>query len=125
MDINEFYEYIAALRVESGMTERGFNTKAGLSGSYLGSMKIQGNYPSLETLEVICETLDMSMSDFFAGMEKQSPKAAKLTSTCTKLFSNLEEDEVSFFIRFISRLTPDDLHALIAFLKEMDGIAKE
>lgn len=89
---------IRELREEKGWTTNRLANQCGLSQSFLRSVELGEKGISVDNLALICQTLQVSLSEFFACMEpEQSPKDA------------LAEE--------IQRLTPAQRQALAAFLQ--------
>lgn len=89
---------IQELRKANGWTTNRLANQCGLSQSFLRSVELGEKGISVDNLALICQTLQVSLSEFFACMEpEQGPKDA------------LAEE--------IQRLTPAQRQALAAFLQ--------
>lgn len=94
-------ERIAYFRTSKGLTVNRLATLSGISQSYLRDIEIGKNHnPTIELLECLCETLDISLKDFF------DPDST--TKIC--------DDPL---IREIYQLTPTQKKTLEVFLKSM------
>lgn len=56
---------IKSLRVKKGLTVNGLAIKSGISQSFLREIELGNKKPTVETLSVLCDTLDISLKDFF------------------------------------------------------------
>ena len=57
---------IQQLRSEKGMSANKLATEAGLSQSYIRKIEMKESAPTVESLELICNALHISLADFFA-----------------------------------------------------------
>lgn len=93
MDIGERIRYFRTL---SGYSVNKLANKAGISQSYLREIEIGGKNPTVQILQDICDTLGVSLKDFFD--EENLP---------TNIDPLMEQ---------IGRLSPKQKKALLAFL---------
>ncbi|MHC1695862.1 MAG: helix-turn-helix domain-containing protein [Eubacteriales bacterium] len=56
---------IKSLREKKGLTVNGLAIKSGISQSFLREIELGNKKPTVETLSVLCDTLDISLKDFF------------------------------------------------------------
>lgn len=97
-------ERIAYFRTAKGLTVNRLATLSGISQSYLRDIEIGKNHnPTIELLECLCETLGISLKDFFD----------------TDSGATVSEDPL---IREIYQLTPPQRDHLAAFLRSMRSI---
>ena len=98
MDIN-IGERIAYFRTSKGFTVNYLANKSGISQSYLREIEM-GRYsnPSVDVLDVLCNTLGISLKEFF--------------DTNTEL-QNIDDS----LLKEISQLTPEQREYLKLFLK--------
>lgn len=87
---------IKELRIKSGYSQNALAEKAGVSQTHLRRIELEQADVTVGYLQLICDALGISISDFF--------------------FSE-QEDELS---SVISRLTPKQKGLLIDFLKSLD-----
>ena len=58
-------ERLKLFRTRKGFTINKLANMAGLSQSHLRDIELENKNPSVETLYIICQTLDISLKDFF------------------------------------------------------------
>lgn len=91
---------IRELREQKNYTLNKLANHAGVSQSYLRDVELENKNPTIAFLSLICQSLDISLRDFFS-----------------------EESETDFLndpiIKTIYRLTPEQKDALQLFLKTM------
>ena len=56
---------IKSLREKKGLTVNGLAIKSGISQSFLREIELGNKKPTVETLSVLCDTLDIALKDFF------------------------------------------------------------
>lgn len=102
MEIN-IGERIAHFRSAKGFTVNHLANKAGISQSYLREIEM-GRYsnPSVDILDVLCDTLGISLKEFF--------------DTNTEI-----QDMNDSLLKEISRLTPEQREYLRLFLKSIQN----
>ena len=66
MDVVDIHNRIKSLAEERGLSLYELARKSGLALSSLYNMFERGTMPKIETLEKICDGMNVSMSDFFA-----------------------------------------------------------
>lgn len=94
-------ERITFFRSKKGLTVNRLATLSGISQSYLRDIEIGKNRnPTIELLECLCETLGISLKDFFD----------------TDSIHNIQEDPL---VQEIYQLTPAQRKSLEVFLKSM------
>lgn len=89
---------IKSLRESRGWTTNRLANQCGLSQSFLRSVELGEKGISVENLTIICDTLQLSLSEFFADTDK------------TVTLSDLLTEE-------LQRLTPRQRQALVDFLQ--------
>lgn len=94
MDIGQ---QIAQFRREKGWTTNRLANNSGLSQSFLRSVEMGEKGISVENLQLLCDTLGISMKQFFDFPEE-------------------DDSECEAILRQIERLTPEQRKALSAFL---------
>ncbi|MHC1694074.1 MAG: helix-turn-helix domain-containing protein [Eubacteriales bacterium] len=90
---------ITFLREKKGLTVNKLANLSGISQSFLREIELGNKKPTVETLSLLCDTLSVSLKDFF-----DSESYTKVTD---------ELDEVLF------RLTPEQRKYLADFVKSM------
>jgi len=79
-------ERLQLLRTQRVMSERALAIKAGLVPSQINKIEHNLTKPSLDSLERICQALDISISDFFASdISSLDPDLKRLLDTANKL----------------------------------------
>ncbi|MCI1958128.1 MAG: helix-turn-helix domain-containing protein [Clostridia bacterium] len=97
MEVNE---RITFLRNQKGLTVNKLANLAGISQSFLREIELGNKKPTIETLSLVCNALDISLKDFFDDSFK----------------SNLQKNELQ---QEIFRLTPEQTELLTKFLKSI------
>jgi transcriptional regulator with XRE-family HTH domain len=96
----EVNERITFLRNQKGLTVNKLANLAGISQSFLREIELGNKKPTIETLSLVCNALDISLKDFFDDSFK----------------SNLQKNELQ---QEIFRLTPEQTELLTKFLKSI------
>lgn len=91
---------ITWFREKKGMTVNKLANEAGISQSYLREIELGKKNPTVETLRLLCDTLGITLKDFFDD----------------GTVSPLEKDELS---AVLFRLNPEQRKRLAEFLKSM------
>ncbi|MCI1931967.1 MAG: helix-turn-helix domain-containing protein [Clostridia bacterium] len=97
MEVND---RITFLRNQKGLTVNKLANLAGISQSFLREIELGNKKPTIETLSLVCNALDISLKDFFDDSFK----------------SNLQKNELQ---QEIFRLTPEQTELLTKFLKSL------
>lgn len=100
----DILQRILDLRLERGWTEHGFAQRAGIPQSTISSWYRNGQIPSTPTIEKICDTFDITMSQFFAVpgdnvMELKPEQLELLNQT-----SCFNEEQLKALISFIDSI---------------------
>ncbi len=98
--IMEVGKRIKQLRDQKGYTINRLANMAGVSQSYLRDVELENKNPTIAFLSLICQSLDISLKDFFSE----------------EFETGLTNDPV---IQTIYKLTSDQKNALLLFLKAM------
>ena len=98
MDISK---KIAYFRTAKGYSVNKLATLSGISQSYLRDVELGNKNPTVEIISILCDTLGISLKDFFDDQTETS----------------LSSDPL--FMR-IYQLTPKQRNALLAFLETME-----
>jgi transcriptional regulator with XRE-family HTH domain len=96
----EVNDRITFLRKQKGLTVNKLANLAGISQSFLREIELGNKKPTIETLSLVCNALDISLKDFFDDSFK----------------SNLQKNELQ---QEIFRLTPEQTELLTKFLKSL------
>ena len=119
MDASLFHNYLRKLAESKGFSERGLSLKAGFGGTYLSSMRAKNGFPKINSLEAICETLDMTIPEFFAGMENKKPNVVSLTSRVERLAEEVSEECLLHLVQYANRISAGELESLDAALRHL------
>lgn len=92
---------IRNLRLAKNLSVTQLAKKAYISQSYLSDIESGRTAPSLDKLNIICETLDISLSEFFGSVPKLSAEIIKLVENVQKL----TEDEIKLLGHFLEMIT--------------------
>lgn len=93
---------IRQLTDEQGWSEYRLVKESKLPASTIANIFHRGTIPSIPTLEAICQTFGITLSQFFSDGET-NPLSAEQTA----------------FLNQLNRLTPQQRHLLFEFLKTM------
>lgn len=91
---------ITFFRERKGITVNKLANQAGISQSFLRELELGNKKPTVETLRVLCDTLGISLKDFF---DDGTPSA-------------LMDNEL---LQQLYRLSPDQRQTLAAFLQTL------
>lgn len=91
---------IRNLRMAKNLTVTQLAKKAYISQSYLSDIETGRTAPSLDKLKIICETLEISLSEFFGSVPELPAEIIKLVENVKKL----TEDEIELLSRFIESI---------------------
>lgn len=75
--------------------------ESGISQSTMSNLLSRGTYPSLFTLERICQTLDVSMAGFFAGCEAKDDEEANELGHLVELCLHLPRNKRKKLIKVL------------------------
>ena len=100
----DILERISELRQERNWSEYQLAKHSGLTQSTISSWYQKNLLPSIPSLEKICDAFQISLSQFFREEQEISPT---LTSNQKLLLD------------YCSKLSPDQIEALLAFLKTL------
>ncbi|MBQ4283520.1 MAG: helix-turn-helix transcriptional regulator [Lachnospira sp.] len=93
---------IRELREQKNYTINKLANLAGVSQSYLRDVELENKNPTIAFLSLICQTLDISLKDFFNE----------------KTQTGISDDPI---VQAIYRLTPEQKEALLNFLKTLQN----
>lgn len=93
-------ERIKNLRMSKEMSITELANKAFISRSYLSDIEQGRTMPSLDKLNIICENLDISLSDFFGGVPELPADLIRLVENAQKL----TEDEMKYLSDFLESI---------------------
>lgn len=79
-----------------GMTVNKLATLSGISQSYLRDVELGNKNPTVETLSYICDSLDISLRDFFDDEIKNNVVSNELIRKIYKLTENQRKSLLNF-----------------------------
>ena len=88
---------IAELRETAGWTTNRLANLCGLSQSFLRSVELGEKGISVENLQLICDTLHISLRDFFDVPSEQDTEQDRLLRQITKL-TDVQRQALSYFL---------------------------
>lgn len=102
----EIGKRIRNLRLSKGLSVNGLAKKAYISQSYLSDIETGRTAPSLDKLTVICNVLEISLSEFFGSVPELPAEVIKLIEGAQKL-TDEEIKLLSNFLEAIAERKPD------------------
>ena len=92
---------------EHHMTQKALSSSAHLTPSYVNQICLGKKIPTLETLALICNALDISLGDFFSvGPAQLSDEELQLLESY-RLLTKREQKGVLSMLRVLSDIPPD------------------
>lgn len=88
---------ITQLRTEKNITVNKLANLSGLSQGFVRQVELNNQNPTVASLSLICEALDISLSDFF--LETEPPDRQKLIEKLHQNIAGLENDELNALIK--------------------------
>lgn len=88
---------IRNLRLSKGLSATELAKKAYISQPYLSDIESGRTAPSLDKLSTICESLDISLSEFFGDVPELPSNIIRLVKSA----QNLNEEEVKLLTNFL------------------------
>ena len=88
---------ITQLRTDKNITVNKLANLAGLSQGFVRQVELGKQNPTIESLNLICEALDISLSDFFR--ETEAPDRHKLLNKLNENAAYLTNQEITALIR--------------------------
>lgn len=80
--LDAFYNRLAELRNQKGVSAREMSLALGQSSSYISNIENGNNYPAMATFFYICDYLGVTPKEFF-DLEAQNP--SKIDAICEKM----------------------------------------
>lgn len=96
----EIGKRIMELREAAGWTTNRLANLCGLSQSFLRSVELGEKGISVENLQLICDTLHISLRDFFDVPSEQDTEQDRLLRQITKL-TDVQRQALSYFLESI------------------------
>ncbi|WP_339283750.1 helix-turn-helix transcriptional regulator [Oceanobacillus sp. FSL K6-3682] len=93
----EIGKRIRNLRLAKDLSVNGLAKKAYISQSYLSDIENGRTAPSLDKLTLICEALDISLSEFFGSVPELPAEIIKLIESARKL----TDEEIKILTSFL------------------------
>lgn len=100
MDVSD---RIRSLIKEKGFTQKAFAEKVGLSQSFISALSSNRKSPNLETLELICDALGISLSDFFRPFDTSKVEIDPFIEVLIWKASALSKDQISLLTNIASQ----------------------
>lgn len=101
MDVSD---RIRSLIKERGFTQKQFADKIGLSQSFISALSSNRKTPNLETLEQICQALNISLSDFFRPFDASSVAIEPYMETLLHQASQLAKEQILLLSEIASQM---------------------
>jgi transcriptional regulator with XRE-family HTH domain len=92
---------IHGLTKDKGWSSYRLANESGISQSTVSNLLSRGTYPSLFTLERICQALDISMAGFFAGCEVEDKDEANELGHMVELCLHLPKNKRKKVIKIL------------------------
>ncbi|WP_213996162.1 MULTISPECIES: helix-turn-helix transcriptional regulator [Tepidanaerobacter] len=89
------------LRTSRNITITALANKVGLTREHLSNIERNVNMPSLQTLQKICDALDITLAEFFSDEDSAMPP------------------EITRLLQEVKDLTPEQIEKLTDFIKAM------
>src|ERR1700738_4675224 len=105
-------ETIRTFRLQTGMSQGDIEKRTGLLRCYLSRVENGHTIPSLDTLAKIAAAMDLALSQFFSGSNRNRHKG----------LPQLSDDEVRFLSqmrRYSANLNDSDRKLVLAMVKKM------
>lgn len=125
MDAKIFYTHLSKILESKKLAESVFCELAGLSSSYISSMKSRGRLPAWDKLDKICEALGMTYSQFFEGLEENDEFTALCAAKIKRLTENMSREDKIFLNRYTDYLTPEAFASDVSRLRKTIRDLKE
>ncbi|MBR1820774.1 MAG: helix-turn-helix transcriptional regulator [Clostridia bacterium] len=85
MEMREFAQRLAELRMQKGVSARDMSLSIGQSAGYINNIENCLNYPSMTAFFYICEYLDVTPQEFFQVNVHNPAKLNTLLNICKDL----------------------------------------
>ena len=92
---------------ERRMTQKALSSSTDLTPSYINQICLGKKVPTLETLALICEALDMTLGNFFSVGPTQLSDEELLLLESYRLLTKREQEGVLSMLRVLSDASPD------------------
>lgn len=113
-------QVIRSYRSQRGLSQGDIERRTGLLRCYLSRVENGHTVPSLETLAKIAEAMDISLAEFFPGVETPQDRDTQ------KMLSELSEEEVRFLSQIkkhSSTLCEGDKRLVLAMIRKLATVA--
>jgi SOS-response transcriptional repressor LexA len=104
-------ERIRSLIKEKGFTQKRFAEKVGLSQSFISELSSNKKTPNLDTLELICNALNVSLSEFFRPFDTSAPALAPYIDALLLHVSPLTKEQVRLLVQLAEQMSGPFDHA--------------
>src|SRR3984957_4052574 len=112
-------EVIKSYRADRGLSQGDIERRTGLLRCYLSRVENGHTVPSLETLAKIAEAMEISLADFFPGLDEQKDRETR------KMLGELSEEEIRFLAEIKKcsvTLSSDDKRLVVAMIRKMAAV---
>jgi len=109
-------EVIRTYRGDRGLSQGDIEKRTGLLRCYLSRVENGHTVPSLETLAKIAEAMEISLADFFPGLDTPQNRETR------RIMGELSPDEIRFLAeirRYSNTLSEDDKKLVLAMIRKM------
>jgi transcriptional regulator with XRE-family HTH domain len=109
-------EVIRTYRGDRGLSQGDIEKRTGLLRCYLSRVENGHTVPSLETLAKIAEAMEISLADFFPGLDTPQDRETR------RILGELSPDEIRFLSdirRYSNTLSEEDKKLVLAMIRKM------
>jgi transcriptional regulator with XRE-family HTH domain len=109
-------EVIRTYRGDRGLSQGDIEKRTGLLRCYLSRVENGHTVPSLETLAKIAEAMEISLADFFPGLDTPQDREMR------RILGELSPDEIRFLgeiRRYSNTLSEEDKKLVLAMIRKM------
>lgn len=90
---------------DKGFTQKQFAERVGLSQGFISELSSNKKSPNLDTLELICNALDISLSDFFKPFDKSSPALSPYLESLLLKCKTLSKEHIQLLNNIASKFS--------------------
>ena len=100
MEIKEFAERLAKLRMNKGVSARDMSLSIGQSEGYINNIENKVNFPSMTVFFYICEYLGITPAEFFETESQNPIKEQKIL----KELKGLKNEDLNMIMELVRKL---------------------
>ena len=78
MDSRQIFDRVESIRIKKGLSVYAMSEKAGISHNTYGLWKTRGTLPTVDTLEAICDVLEIPLVYLFTDVDENRLDAEQL-----------------------------------------------